>query len=289
MVKPYDTKETLKSKARLATILGTIQSTFTDFRYVRPIWKKNAEEERLLGVSLTGIYDNPLTYSANGDGRLEQMLEELRDYVVEVNKEWADKLGINPAAATTCIKPSGTVSQLVDSASGIHPRHSRYYIRTVRSDNKDPVTQMLKDFGIPNEPCVMKPDSTTIFSFKMKAPDMGVTREQLTALDHLKLWKIYNKHWSEHQVSITVSLKEDEWVSAGAWVYDNFDEISGISFLPYSGGSYKQAPYQEITKEQYDAFPDTPVINWSKLKDYEKEDATTGVRELACVSGVCEI
>lgn len=284
VVKPDDTLETLKEKVALATILGTIQSTFTDFRYIRKVWKTNAEEERLLGVSLTGIYDNPLTYNPD-----PAALEELCRVAVQTNKEWAAKLGINPAASITCNKPSGTVSQLVDSASGIHPRHSKYYIRTVRSDNKDPMTLFLKNSGVPWEPCVMKPESTTIFSFPMKAPEQALTRDDVSALDHLELWKIYNDSWAEHQVSITVSLKEDEWLTAGAWVYDNFDSLSGISFLPYSGGAYKQAPYQEITKEQYEALPPTPVIDWTRLKDYEKEDTTTGTRELACVAGLCEI
>ena len=284
VVKPDDTAETLREKVRLATIMGTIQSTFTDFRYVRKVWKTNAEEERLLGVSLTGIYDNPLTYQPS-----DELLEELRLLSVEVNAEWSKLLGINPAASITCNKPSGTVSQLVDSASGIHPRHSKYYIRTVRSDNKDPITQLLKDSGVPWEPCVTKPDSTTIFSFPMKAPDKAMTRHDVTALDHLELWKKYNNVWAEHQVSITVSLKEEEWLSAGAWVYDNFDSLTGISFLPYDGGTYRQAPYQEITKEQYEALPPTPTIDWSKLREYEKEDATTGTRELACVGGLCEI
>lgn len=288
VVRPDDDLESLKRKARLAAIIGTIQSTYTDFRYVRNIWKRNAEEERLLGVSLTGIYDNEALSMAD---YAEAWLPQLREYVVEVNAEFAEKLGINPSAATTCVKPSGTVSQLVDSSSGIHPRHSPYYIRSIRQDNKDPMTQFLKDAGIPNEPCVMKPDATTVFFFPMKSPEGALCRNDITPRDHLNLWSVYNKHWAEHQVSVTVSVKEDEWIDTAAWVYDNFDELSGVSFLPMDGGTYKQAPYQDCTKEEYEELlakmPDK--IYWEVLSDYEKEDTTTGSRELACVGMSCEI
>lgn len=289
VVRPGDDAESLKRKIRIATILGTIQSTYTDFRYVRNIWKRNAEEERLLGVSLTGIFDN-VSLSAFG-GELQELLDSLREYAVEVNQEYAEKLGINPSVAITTVKPSGTVSQLVDSASGIHPRHSAYYIRSIRQDNKDPVTAFLKDAGIPNEPCVMKPDSTTVFFFPMKSPEGAVTREQISPRDHLNLWAMYNEHWAEHQVSVTVSVKEDEWVDTAGWVFDNFEQLSGISFLPMDGGTYKQAPYQEVDQKAYEEMlarmPES--LDWDLLQNYEKEDTTTGTRELACVGTSCEI
>lgn len=289
VVRAGDDLDSLKRKARLATILGTIQSTFTDFRYVRSIWKRNAEEERLLGVSLTGIYDN---VSLSTSGReLQELLSVVREHCVEVNREFAEKLGINPSVAVTTVKPSGTVSQLVNSASGIHPRHSSYYIRSVRQDNKDPLTQFMKDAGIPHEPCVMKPESTTVFFFPVAAPEGAVTRDQVDAISHLELWKAYNAHWAEHQVSITVSVREDEWPRVGAWVFDNFDELSGVSFLPMDGGTYRQAPYQECSKEEYEAMmakmPEQ--IYWEVLQQYELEDSTTSARELACVAGACEI
>jgi ribonucleoside-diphosphate reductase alpha chain len=287
VVRCDDRLEDLQRKVRIATILGTIQSTFTDFRYVRSIWKRNAEEERLLGVSLTGIYDSQLL----GSVQSSELLVELRSYCESVNKEFADRLGISPSVAITTVKPSGTVSQLVDSSSGIHPRHSAYYIRSVRQDNKDPLTQFMKDAGIPWEPCVMKPESTTVFFFPMKAPDGAVTRNDVNPISHLELWKTYNEYWAEHQVSITVSVAEEEWPRVGAWVFDNFDHLSGVSFLPMDGGTYRQAPYQECTKEEYEAaLAKMPQqIDWSKLSDYEREDHTTGVRELACTAGQCEI
>lgn len=293
VVRAGDDLDSLKRKARLATILGTIQSTFTDFRYVRSIWKRNAEEERLLGVSLTGIYDNELLSGQLGEesGLLGDTLQELKEYCVEVNKELAEKLGINPSVAVTTVKPSGTVSQLVNSASGIHPRHSRYYIRSVRQDNKDPLTQFMKDAGIPHEPCVMKPESTTVFFFPVASPEGAVTRHEVDATSHLDLWKQYNVYWAEHQVSITVSVREDEWPRVGAWVYDNFDALSGVSFLPMDGGTYRQAPYQECSKEEYEAMvakmPEQ--IYWEVLQQYELEDSTTSARELACIAGACEI
>lgn len=291
VVRPNDTLDDLKRKVRIATILGTIQSTFTDFRYVRNIWKRNAEEERLLGVSLTGIYDNPVLSARDGHVSLRDVLEELREHAVEVNEEFAEKLGISPSVAITTVKPSGTVSQLVDSASGIHPRHSAYYIRSVRQDNKDPLTAFMKAAGIPWEPCVMKPDSTTVFFFPQKSPEGAVTRDKISAIEHLELWKTYNKHWAEHQVSITVSVKEDEWLDVGAWVYKNFDELSGVSFLPMDGGTYRQAPYQEIDEARYlSIMKDMPTdIDWSKLSEFEKEDSTTSSRTLACEGTQCEI
>jgi ribonucleoside-diphosphate reductase alpha chain len=291
VVRADDTVADLLRKARLAAILGTIQSTYVNFRYVRPVWRRNAEEERLLGVSMTGIYDSPITNGSEGPEQLAGVLELVKAKVNETNAEWADALGINRSAATTCVKPSGTVSQLVNSASGIHPRHSSYYIRSVRGDNKDPMTAFLKAQGVPSEPCVMKPDTTTVFYFPVASPEAAVTREQITPTSHLDLWMVYNKHWAEHQVSVTVNVSENEWPRVGAWVYDNFDDLSGISFLPYDGGTYAQAPYQEISKEKYDiavaAFPKD--IDWSKLVEFEKEDTTTSSHELACVSGVCEI
>lgn len=289
IIREDDTLETLSRKVELATTLGTLQSTFTDFRYVRNVWKKNAEEERLLGVSFTGIYDHPIL--SNADEITEQWLTQLKAVAYETNVVWAAKLGINPSVSIETIKPSGTVSQLTNSASGIHPRHSKYYIRSVRQDNKDPVTEFMKSVGIPNEPDVMKSDSTTVFYFPQKAPSTAKTRDEVRALDHLDLWKMYNDFWSEHQVSVTVNLKEDDWLEAAAWVYRNFDSITGISFLPHDGGSYKQAPYQECTEEQYnEALAKMPVsIDWSKLSEFEKEDATTAMHELACTGGVCEI
>lgn len=289
VVRADDTIESLKRKARIATILGTIQSTFTDFRYVRSIWRKNAEEERLLGVSLTGIYDNR-GLSADGD-ELRRTLSEIREHCVSVNLEYSSRLGINQSVAITTVKPSGTVSQLVNSASGIHPRHSEYYIRSVRQDNKDPLTAFMKHVGVPNEPCFMKPDSTTVFFFPVKSPDGAVTREKISAVDHLKLWNDYNAAWAEHQVSITVSVTEDEWPRVGAWVYDNFDSLSGVSFLPMDGGTYRQAPFTDVSKEEYEKWvskmPES--IDWTKLSEFEKEDSTTSARELACVSGQCDL
>jgi ribonucleoside-diphosphate reductase alpha chain len=273
----------LKEKVRMATILGTFQSTLTNFKYLRKVWKDNTEEERLLGVSLTGILDTNIW--------TEEILTILRDVAVETNKKMAKDLDIPQSTAITCVKPSGTVSQLVDSASGIHARHNDYYIRTVRGDNKDPLTQFMKDSGIPSEPDVMKPDSTTVFSFPMKSPSGAVTRTEMSAIEQLEYWLMFQRHWCEHKPSVTVSVKEDEWMRVGAWVYDNFDEVSGISFLPFSDHTYAQAPYQDITGEEYEkAYKQMPAsIDWSKLADYEKEDTTTGGRELACTADACEM
>lgn len=289
VVRNTDDLESLKRKARIATILGTIQSTFTDFRYVRSIWKRNAEEERLLGVSLTGIYDNATLSAVSRD--TATLLEELKQYCKEVNEQFAALLGINPSVAISTVKPSGTVSQLVDSASGIHPRHAEYYIRAIRQDNKDPLTQFLKDSGIPNEPDVMKPDATTVFYFPIKSPEGATVRDKVTPRKHLELWNQYNTHWAEHQVSITVSVKEHEWVDTAAWVFDNFDNLSGVSFLPMDGGTYRQAPYQECSKEEYLALLSKmpKSIDWDKFASYESDDNTTSVQQLACVAGVCEI
>ena len=289
VVRESDTLATLKEKVRLATILGTFQATLTNFRYLRKIWQKNTEEERLLGVSLTGIMDNALT--ATSGGKLETALEILRSESVMTNAAMAKQLGIPQSAAVTCVKPSGTVSQLTDAASGIHARHNPYYIRTVRGDNKDPLTQFLVSQGIPAEPDVMKPDSTTVFSFPMKSPKNAVTRTGMTAIEQLDLWLTYQRHWCEHKPSVTISVKENEWMDVGAWVYEHFDEVSGISFLPFSEHTYQQAPYQDIDEAQYkDWVKKMPKkVDWSKLQDFEKEDTTSGGRELACTAGVCEV
>jgi ribonucleoside-diphosphate reductase alpha chain len=289
VVREHDTLQTLKRKVRLATILGTIQSTLTDFKYLRKVWKDNTEEERLLGVSLTGIMDHHVL-SKNADSK--KWLQEMKQEAVDANKEYAEKFGIPVSAAITCVKPSGTVSQLVDAASGIHARHNDYYVRTVRGDNKDPLTQFLMDSGVPAERCVMKPDSTTVFSFPMKSPDGAVIRTQTTAVEQLELWKTYALYWCEHKPSITVSVKEDEWMEVGSWVYENFDVASGVSFLPFSDHTYQQAPYQDIEPDEYLEWKDRMSyvnIDWSRLQEFEKEDTTTGSRELACTAGVCEV
>lgn len=286
VVRATDTMEDLVRKVKLAVEIGTIQSTMTYFPYLRKIWRDNTEEERLLGVSLTGIMDNKLTYKPQAE-----MLEELRRVAVETNRIVAEKIGIKPAAAITCVKPSGTVSQLVDSASGIHARHSEYYIRTVRGDNKDPITRLMKDQGIPNEPCVMKPESTTVFSFPVKSPKNSVTRNDMSALEQLELWLLYQRHWCEHKPSVTISVRDQEWMEVGAWVYKHFDEVSGISFLPHSDHSYKQAPYQDCTKEDYNNLLSLMPkrVDWSKLSEYEREDTTKSSQTFACSGEVCEV
>ena len=318
VVRSTDSLEDLERKVRLATILGTIQSTYTHFPYLRKVWQRNTEEERLLGVSLTGIMDNPITngkinkdaflcHSLTGDEDLTlgETLEHLGGIVVTTNAEWAERLGIPVSAAITCVKPSGTVSQLVDSASGIHTRHSNYYIRTVRGDNKDPLTQFMKDQGIPSEPCVMKPDTTTVFSFPVKSPEGAVVRDDVSAMEQLKTWLIYQRHWCEHKPSVTVSVKDDEWMEVGAFVYEHFDEMSGVSFLPYDGGTYQQAPYQEtgetegvydnctgdLVTPSYKSLKDLmpKTIDWSKLSEYEQEDNTSGMQTMACSGDSCEI
>jgi ribonucleoside-diphosphate reductase alpha chain len=289
VVRATDTLEDLERKVTLATILGTIQSTYTHFPYLRKIWQKNTEEERLLGVSLTGIMDSKLLGPSNAG--LDKTLKRLKDVAVATNAEWAERLGIPASAAITCVKPSGTVSQLVDSASGIHARHSAYYIRTVRGDNKDPLTQFMKDQGIPNEPDVMKPDSTTVFSFPQKSPEGAITRNDMTAIEQLELWLVYQRHWCEHKPSVTVTVREQEWMEVGAWVFKHFDEVSGVSFLPHSDHTYQQAPYQDCSEREYlDALAMMPErIDWTKLSDYEKEDMTKSAQTFACSSGVCEI
>ena len=284
-----DTSESIKDKVRIATILGTMQSTLTEFKYLSREWQRNCEDERLLGVSLTGIMDNPLT---NGKKKgLEELLVELRKVAYETNKEWAEKLGINPATAITCVKPSGTVSQLVDSASGIHTRHSPYYIRTVRADNKDPLCKMMKEVGFPNEPDKTKVEHTTVFSFPVKSPKGAIFREDMKAWEHLSLWSTYNKYWCEHKPSITVSIKESEWIGTAAWVYENFNDISGISFLPFSDHIYLQAPYQDCTKKEYDdLLTSMPKrVDWSELSKYESQDYTVSSQEFACSGNSCEI
>ena len=289
VVRATDTVDDLERKVRMATILGTIQSTYTKFPYLRKVWQRNTEEERLLGVSLTGIMDNPLMTSKNVG--LHKTLEHLRSVAVVTNHELADRLGIQQSAAITCVKPSGTVSQLVDSASGIHARHSDYYIRTVRGDNKDPLTQFMKDQGIPSEPCVYKPDQTTVFSFPVKAPAGAVVTSDLTAIEQLEMWLMYQRHWCEHKPSVTINVKKDEWFEVGAFVYKHFDEMSGVSFLPYDDHVYQQAPYQECTKGEYEEMLSLmpSAIDWTKLSEYEKEDNTAGSQTLACSGDSCEI
>ena len=289
VVRADDTLLSLSRKVKLATILGTVQSTLTNFPYLRDVWKQNTEEERLLGVSLTGIMDCERTNGRSGD--LSRLLETLKEASVNTNAVWADLLNIPRSTAITCVKPSGTVSQLVDSASGIHSRHSEYYIRTVRADVKDPLTKMMIDKGIPNEPCVMKPESTMVFSFPVKSPDGSLTRNDLSALEQLNLWLEYQRSWCEHKPSVTISVKDDEWMEVGAFVYKHFDEMSGVSFLPHSDHTYQQAPYQDCTREEYEELlakmPES--IEWDDLGNYEQEDNTIGSQTLACAAGSCEV
>lgn len=289
VIRPGDRVEDLERKVKLATILGTIQSTLTDFRYLRKIWKDNVEEERLLGVSLTGILDNEITRNTVKDK--PEILESLRKTAIQTNIEWAGKLGITHSASITCVKPSGTVSQLVGCSSGIHPSYSEHYIRTVRSDTKDPLATFLESQGIPSEPDVRKPNDVTVFSFPTKAPEGSITANEITALEQLELYAVYQKYWCEHKPSITVYVRDHEWFTVADWVYKNFDTLGGVSFLPYSDHTYEQAPYQPITKERYEeliqVFP--KEINWDELKNFETSDMTTGAQELACVAGSCEI
>jgi len=289
VVRATDTVDDLERKVRLATILGTIQSTYTNFPYLRKVWQRNTEEERLLGVSLTGVQDNPLMTAKNKG--LDKTLERLREVAVATNTEWAERLGINCSAAISCNKPSGTVSQLVDSSSGIHARYSPYYIRTVRGDNKDPLTQFMKDQGIPSEPCVYKPDQTTVFSFPVKAPNNAVVTSDLSAIDQLETWLMYQRHWCEHKPSVTINVKKDEWFEVGAFVYEHFDEMSGVSFLPYDDHIYQQAPYQECTKDEYKELMKTmpKSIDWTKLSENESEDTTKSSQTFACTGETCEI
>ena len=289
VIRSTDTKESLLEKVRLATILGTFQATLVNFKYVSSLWKKNCEEERLLGVSLTGIMDCKLT---NGkDAGLEKLLDELREQAIKINEEFAKKIGINKSVAITCVKPSGTVSQLVNAASGIHARHNPYYVRTIRGDKKDPLTRMMIDIGFPVEDDVMNPSHTSVFSFPMKVDQGAVFRADMAALEQLELWLIYQKHWCEHKPSVTISVKEDEWLEVGAWVYKHSDYMSGVSFLPFSEHTYKQSPYQDCKKEEYEILLNQMPKNvkWDKLIEYEKTDMTIGVQELACAAGFCEI
>ena len=289
IVRATDTTESLERKVKLATILGTWQASLTHFPYLSSEFKKNCQEEALLGVSLTGILDNEILRA--NDKNTEEVLTKLRKVSIDVNKDWAKKIGINPAAAITCVKPSGTVSQLTDSASGIHPRHSQYYVRTVRADRKDPLCQMMMDMKFPHEPCVMKPDTTMVFSFPVRSPG-SITRNDLTAIQHLEIWLTFQRHWCEHKPSITITVKEHEWMEVGAWVYKHFDEISGISFLPHSDHSYRQAPYQECSIEDCSALEQVlpTSVEWGKaLVSYEKEDSTSGTQTFACSGDKCEL
>ena len=289
VVRATDTVEDLARKVRIATILGTIQSTYIKFPYLRKTWETNTAEERLLGVSLTGIMDNPLMTTANA--ALQKTLEHLKNVAIDTNLEWSERLGIPQSTAITCVKPSGTVSQLVDSASGIHARHSPYYIRTVRGDTKDPLTQFMIDQGIPSEPEAFKPDQTTVFSFPMKAPNAAVCTKDMTALKQLEMWLLYQRHWAEHKPSVTINVKKDEWFEVGGYVYENFDEMSGVSFLPYDDHIYQQAPYQECDKTTYnELLKKMPSkIDWSALSDYELEDTTVSMQTLACSGDSCEL
>ena len=290
-----DSLDQIRNKVRLATILGTYQSTLTDFKYLRSIWRKNTEEERLLGVSMTGIYGHGFMNGSikKMDGlTLPEFLTELRELSVDVNVQWAKAFNINPSAAITTLKPSGTVSQLVGVSSGIHPWHSEHYIRTVRGDNKDPLTRLMIDEGVPHEPDLTKPDDTTVFNFPVKAPEGAVSRGSVSAIQHLELYRIYRTYWTEHDVSVTINVREEEWPEVGAWVYNNFDDVGGVSFLPASDHTYQQAPYQEVTEQEYESalagMPDD--VAWSSLSIYELEDGTAGSQELACTSSSsCEV
>lgn len=288
IVRSSDTLDGLRNKVRLATILGTFQSTMTNFPYLRKVWQTNTEEERLLGVSMTGILDNKLLNNPD-DPNLAGTLEELKQVAVDTNAELADKLGINRSAAITCVKPEGTVSQLTGTASGIHPQHAQYYIRRVRSDNKDPLTDFLKSQGFPAEPCFMKPDNTTVFSFPMKVGEGAVLRDDIDALTHLRLWLAFQRHWCEHKPSVTISVHEHEWPEVGAWVWKHFDEVTGVSFLPHDGGTYRQAPYETIDADTYEKLvAEMPKgIDWDKFT--EVTDMVEGAQTLACVAGHCEI
>ena len=288
VIRADDSLPSLMDKVAIATIMGTYQSMLTNFRYVREGWKRNQEEERLLGVSFTGIMDHPVLSQVSEQSI--EWLQQLRDWAIQVNRDWAAKLGINPAAAITTVKPSGTVSQLVDSASGKHERYAHYYIRTVRGDNKDPLTQLMLQQGFPAEPAFGKEGSTTVFSFPVKAPDEAVFRNDRTAIEQLEHYLMFQRHWSEHNVSNTIYVRDSEWLKVGAWVYDHFDELAGVSFLPHSDHSYKQAPYTECSKEDYEALlARMPSFNWDELAQLERDDSTVNTKELACTSGVCEI
>jgi ribonucleoside-diphosphate reductase alpha chain len=291
VVRYGDDLERLRKKVEATVFLGTLQSTFTNFKYLRNVWKRNCEEERLLGVSLTGQFGHPTLSGSNGLETTAAWLDDLREYAVSSNERWAKTFGINQSVAITTVKPSGTVSQLAGVSSGMHPWWSEYYIRTVRADNKDPMTQFMKDMGIPHEPDINKPGTTTVFSFPIAAPPGAITRDDLSAIDHLEIWKVYKQHWTEHNPSITVNVRDEEWIEVADWVYKNWDIVSGISFLPFDDHVYPQAPYQAIDKDKYDALvAKMPShIDWSLLSVYETEDTTSGAQELACVSGQCEL
>lgn len=291
VVRPDDTLETLREKVRIASVLGTIQSSLTNFKYLRKIWKDNCEEERLLGVSLTGQMGHTTLNGSEGLGELAEWLDTMREEAIVTNAHYAKGMGINASTAITTAKPSGTVSQLTASSSGMHPWHSEYYLRSVRADNKDPLTEFMKDVGIPSEPDVMKPDTTTVFRFPQKAPEGALTRKDISAIEHLEIWKVYKQHWTEHNPSITVSVKENEWIEVANWVYENWDDVGGISFLPFSDHTYKQAPYEDCDETTFNQFfYDMPnEINWQMLSVYETEDTTTGTQTLSCTAANCEI
>lgn len=288
VLKPEDTVASIKKKIEIATIIGTVQSMFTNFPYLSNDWQKNCEEERLLGVSMTGIFDNALMNGSKGMGKLAHALESFREHSTKINLEWSEKLGINPSKSITCIKPEGTTSCLADSASGLHPRYAQFYYRRVRMDKKDPMCAFLKDSGVQSEDCVVNPDSTTIFTFAQKAPADSITQKNLKALDHLELWNTYQQSYCHHKPSITVSYGDDEFLSIGQWVYENFNEISGISFLPKSDHVYAQAPFEEIDARTYNMTPKIEV-DWALLQNYEKEDSTKASHAMACTAGACEI
>lgn len=291
IVEHDDDLESLLDKVEIATILGTIQSTFVNFQFLRPEWRKNAEEERLLGVSLTGQFGNELLSGKLGKRALRSTLTEMRKHAISVNKKYAKDLGINQSVAITTVKPSGTVSQLTYSSAGMHPWHSEYYLRTVRADIKDPLNQFLTDMGVPSEPDLMNPESSTVFTFPIKAPDNAITAKDLSAVEHLEIWLMYKKYWTEHNPSITVSVREHEWIEVANWVYENWEDVGGLSFLPTDDHTYKQAPYQACDESTYNQFyHDTPkVIDWSMLSAYEQEDNTVGTQTLACTSSGCEL
>lgn len=298
IVRADDTHETLKRKVKLATILGTFQSTLTNFRYLSKKWSHNADEERLLGVSMTGIFDNPLMYKLRNpvdefgqSDSLSNRLVELRQVAIETNEKWAKKLGIPQSTAITCVKPSGNVSQLNNCASGLHPRHAKYYIRRIRSNKTDPIGQFLWSAGVPREDEIAHPDTVSVFAFPQKAPEHALTRHELSALDHLEIWKCYQRFWAEHKPSVTINVAELEWLDVAAWVWKNIDMISGVSFLPREDHIYQQAPYTDCTQEEYEALAAlVPAeIDWAKLAEFEATDLTTGAQELACASGFCEI
>ncbi len=289
VVSPSDTLASLKEKVRLASIIGTWQSSLTKFPGLRPSWKRNCEEERLLGVSLTGIYGNHLLNNPN-DVRLPSRLKALREVAREANAEEAKRLGINPSAAITCVKPSGTVSQLTGVSSGIHPWYSEHYIRTVRGPVDDPLSRLMADAGVPVEPDVMKPDTQVVFSFPVSAPPGAVTRDDVSAIEHLELWRAYRTHWTDHNPSVTITVRDDEWLAVGSWVYDHWEDVGGLSFLPYSDHVYAQAPYQPVSEADARSMEERmPKVRWADLSFYETEDGTTGSQELACTAGVCDV